>query len=238
VCASGAGLLVDRGVDGGSAAELDDAGPGFDGGAAVADFIAELAHVAGAAAAAVGSDPDGESVLGWVREGSAPLLSANFSNSNPCFPNARMTVSELIVAVMNLQCTSKLPQSAVLAIFDLLRQLCPDGHLLPTYYHMKKAMPSLGLFVMGSVDVCINGCVIFGPSIVLQKNRPIEECCPRCSANRYEMARPRKVHFSCIIHVYACMNNATTCMMNNMLTSPFLHLCAHVCAANVAPLFD
>lgn len=157
--------------------------------------MAGLVHVAGAAAAAGDSDPAGESVLGWVREGSAPLLSANFSNSNPCFPNARMTVTELIVAVMNLQCTSKLPQSAVLAIFDLLRQLCPDGHLLPTYYHMKKAMPSLGLFVMSSVDVCINGCAIFGPSIALQKNRTTEERCPHCGTNRYEMARPRKVHY-------------------------------------------
>jgi hypothetical protein len=192
---SGAGLLVDRGdadaapaADGAFGAEVVGHG-----GLAIADILEQLVHVAGAAAAAVDPLGAGADDPGWVRNGSAPLLSPDLSNSNPCFPNARMTVTELIVAVMNLQCTSKLPQSAVLGIFDLLRQLCPDGHALPTYYQMQKAMPSLGLFTMNSVDVCINGCTIFGPSITVAKQRPLDERCPHCHSTRYEMKRPRKV---------------------------------------------
>jgi len=111
-----------------------------------------------------------------------------------------MTITELIVAVMNLQCTSKLPQTAVLAIFDLLRKLCPDGHLLPTYHRMKKDMPALGSFTMGSHDVCINGCTVFGPSILALQQRLPDDRCSRCHAKRYEMSRPRKVHHSCNIY--------------------------------------
>jgi hypothetical protein len=110
-----------------------------------------------------------------------------------------MSVAEVIIAVTNLQCTSKLPERAVIGIFDVISRTFPEGvAMLPSYYKLKQMMPAMGSFTMSSVDVCINGCAVLGPSVTDPAKRMLDDVCPRCKAPRYSMRRPQKVSV-CII---------------------------------------
>ena len=145
----------------------------------------------------------------FVRFGGSSLPPSELLQAS--FRTSRLTLGELIAAVVNLQTSSKLSERAVSGIYSVLRSAFPADHNLPSDYKIAKQLNALGSFHLQSLDMCTNGCCCFGLTIEKRTQRNRNERCRTCEAPRYRKLRPAKV--SCaqncahIVHKY-CTNCA------------------------------
>lgn len=108
------------------------------------------------------------------------------------FAGSTHTVHDAATALLRLQTTHKLPNTATEDIFKTVKLFLPADNSMLIYAHAKRFIGMIGAVTR---DACVNDCVLFPPKHE-DGDDPVTHCPePSCMAPRFDATRtpPRKV---------------------------------------------
>jgi hypothetical protein len=110
------------------------------------------------------------------------------------FDHCPQDVRTAALNFLRLQNENGLSLAALRKVFDLVRELLPVGHKLPTFSLARKALVDDAIPAARIIHCCVNDCCVYDDLIHLNLLYASLSYCPACNEPRYnERFEPRKV---------------------------------------------